>query len=71
MTCENQVGVKNILMTFLDCDTGAIYGFIQISGDVYKDPRTVGKATEIGGLVAFVIFIATCVFSILLLLRIL
>ena len=26
MTCENQVGVKNILMTFLDCDTGAIYG---------------------------------------------
>lgn len=26
MTCENQVGVKNILITFLDCDTGAIYG---------------------------------------------
>jgi hypothetical protein len=26
MTCENQVGVKNILMTFLDCDTGAVYG---------------------------------------------
>ena len=26
MTCENQVGVKNILMTFLDCDSGAIYG---------------------------------------------
>ena len=26
MTCENQVGVKNILMTFLDCDTLAIYG---------------------------------------------
>ena len=26
MTCENQVGVKNILMTFLDCDTGLIYG---------------------------------------------
>ena len=26
MTCENQVGVKNILITFLDCDTGLIYG---------------------------------------------
>jgi hypothetical protein len=26
MTCENQVGVKNILMTFLDCDTGDVYG---------------------------------------------
>jgi hypothetical protein len=26
MTCENQVGVKNILMTFRDCDTDIIYG---------------------------------------------
>jgi hypothetical protein len=26
MTCTNQVGVKNILMTFKDCDTEAIYG---------------------------------------------
>lgn len=26
MTCENQVGVKNILITFKDCDTEAIYG---------------------------------------------
>jgi len=26
MTCENQVGVKNILLTFLDCDTGDVYG---------------------------------------------
>jgi hypothetical protein len=26
MTCSNQVGVKNILLKFLDCDTGAIYG---------------------------------------------
>lgn len=26
MTCENQVGVKNILLTFLDCDTGQVYG---------------------------------------------
>src|SRR5262245_21612790 len=26
MTCENQVGVKNIIMTFRDCDTDAVYG---------------------------------------------
>ena len=26
MTCTNQVGVKNILITFLDCDTLAVYG---------------------------------------------
>jgi hypothetical protein len=26
MTCENQVGVKNILLTFRDCDTDNIYG---------------------------------------------
>ena len=26
MTCENQVGVKNILLTFRDCDTDAVYG---------------------------------------------
>jgi hypothetical protein len=26
MTCENQVGVKNILLTFKDCDTDATYG---------------------------------------------
>lgn len=26
MTCENQVGVKNILMSFRDCDTDIVYG---------------------------------------------
>ncbi|MCA1530536.1 hypothetical protein [Bradyrhizobium yuanmingense] len=26
MTCTNQVGVKNILITFRDCDTDAVYG---------------------------------------------
>jgi hypothetical protein len=26
MTCDNQVGVKNILLTFRDCDTDAVYG---------------------------------------------
>jgi hypothetical protein len=26
MTCENQVGVKNILISFRDCDTDTVYG---------------------------------------------
>ena len=26
MTCDNQVGVKNILLSFHDCDTDAVYG---------------------------------------------
>ena len=26
MTCDNQVGVKNILLTFKDCDTDVVYG---------------------------------------------
>jgi hypothetical protein len=26
MACENQVGVRNIWMTFTDCDTGTVYG---------------------------------------------
>jgi hypothetical protein len=26
MTCENQVGVKNILLSFRDCDTDVVYG---------------------------------------------
>lgn len=26
MDCPNQVGVKNIMLTFTDCDTGQVYG---------------------------------------------
>ncbi len=26
MTCDNQVGVKNIIMSFRDCDTDVVYG---------------------------------------------
>ena len=35
MTCENQVGVKNIIISFRDCDTDAVYGPIahKLSGD--------------------------------------
>ncbi len=50
--------------------TGAIYGFFQISGDVYKDPREVGKTTEFLGLTALGIFIAASLFSILVILHI-
>ncbi len=50
--------------------TGAIYGFIQISGNVYEDPRKIGKAAEIAGLAALGTFIAVCGFSILLLTRV-
>lgn len=50
--------------------TGAIYGFFQISGDVYKDPRKIGSKTEILGLIAFGIFLTVTIFSCLLLLRI-
>ena len=45
---------------------GAIYGFIQIPRDLYKDPREVGKGAEIAGLAALGIFLAVCVFSVLL-----
>ncbi len=35
MTCDNQVGVRNITMTFTDCDTGQVYPPLahQLSGD--------------------------------------
>jgi hypothetical protein len=35
MTCENQVGVKNILISFRDCDTDIVYGPIahELSSD--------------------------------------
>lgn len=50
--------------------TGAIYGFIQIPKDLYKDPREAGNVAQIGGLAALGIFIAVCGFSILLIFRI-
>lgn len=35
MSCDNQVGVRNILIRFLDCDTNQSYGPIshELSGD--------------------------------------
>lgn len=49
---------------------GAIYGFAQIPRDLHTDPREVGNRAQIGGLVALGIFVAVCLFSILILLRI-
>lgn len=35
MTCENQIGVKNILLTFRDCETDEVFG--PISHDLSSD----------------------------------
>lgn len=50
--------------------TGAVYGLIQIPGDVHTDPREAGPAVQIAGLAAMGIFLATCGFAILLILRV-
>ena len=47
---------------------GAIYGLIQIPGDLYKDPRETNQITKIFGFAALGVFILTAIFSILLLL---
>jgi membrane associated rhomboid family serine protease len=49
---------------------GAAYGFVQISGDLQKDPRIVGEKTEITGIVALGFFVLVSIFSILLILKV-
>lgn len=49
---------------------GAIYGFVQIPRDLQKNPRAVGTAVELLGYGALMIFIFACIFSILLLLKV-
>jgi len=49
---------------------GALYGLIQIPGNLYKDPRETGSAARIFGAASLGIFILTAIFSILLLLGI-
>ncbi|CAN5507827.1 hypothetical protein BH10ACI1_BH10ACI1_25030 [soil metagenome] len=46
---------------------GAVYGFLQIPNDLYKDPREISPATKIFGLAACGIFILTSIFTVLLL----
>lgn len=48
---------------------GAAYAFIQIPSDKYADPRQVSNLVQIAGLVSLGIYLATCVFSILLIMR--
>lgn len=50
--------------------TGAVYGFVQIPGDSFSDPRKAGSVTEAFGLGAVGVYIAACCFSILLMLGI-
>lgn len=50
--------------------TGALYGMVQIPGNLYKDPREASKTIEIFGLAALGVFIAASIFSILVILRI-
>ncbi len=49
---------------------GVVYGFIQIPKDLHKDPREVGAIAELLGYAALIIFTFTCIFSILLLLKV-
>ena len=45
--------------------TGAVYGLIQIPSNEYVDPREVSSFASVAGVVALAIFIATSVFSVL------
>ncbi len=47
--------------------TGAFYAFMQISGDPHSDPREGGSLAEFAGLASMGIYIAACVFTMLLL----
>lgn len=49
---------------------GSIYAFLQIPADDHTDPREAGNFTQIAGLGSLGIYLATCVFSILLILRV-
>jgi rhomboid protease GluP len=46
---------------------GAVYGYIQIPGDEYIDPRAAGKATRLLGLAAVGLYILTSILTIVLL----
>ena len=48
--------------------TGAVYGFVQIPGDSFADPREAGRVSETLGLVAVGVYVAACGFCILLML---
>jgi membrane associated rhomboid family serine protease len=49
---------------------GAVYGFALIPRDLRKNPREVGAVVELLGYAALIIFVLSCLFSILLLLKV-
>lgn len=49
---------------------GAVYGFLQIPRDLTKNPREANAVVELLGYAALLIFIFTCIFSILLMLKV-
>lgn len=49
--------------------TGAVYGFVQVPREIKQDPRQARWATQMLGLIALGIFVATSLFSILLMLN--
>ncbi len=49
---------------------GAVYGFVQIPKDLHEDPTEVGDAAQVVGLIALGTFIVVCIFSILLITRV-
>jgi rhomboid protease GluP len=50
--------------------TGAVYGLIQIPSDPHVDPRDAGSAVDAAGVAGLGLYIAACVFSILLILKV-
>jgi len=48
MNCDNQVGVKNIMLKFTNCDTGAVFGPIshQLAGEDLPTIRTCPYTNE-------------------------
>lgn len=49
---------------------GAIYGFVQIPRDLQKNPREASATVELLGYGALIVFVFSCIFSILLLLKV-
>ena len=50
--------------------TGALYALIQVPSDAYADPRKAGSFVEFAGIAALGVYLASCGFAILLILRI-
>ncbi len=50
--------------------TGAVYGLLQIPSDEHVDPRVAGPKVEFAGIAAVGIYLAACLFSVLLILRV-